>query len=208
MRFDLNSEIRYPSGERAGVLRKVILNAKNEIGVVVMATSAIASRDVIVPAKLLYEGDGGVTYINATPDDVDEMRDYEEGEVPAIPEGWVFGGDAQPIAEVFPATAYQPIIPVMEVSNVGGAALTITQGTEIWCLDEPWGRVDELTSDDQGQIQALIGLPDDIEEHKLLIPIGLVSEADANRVVLNCTREDLPTYTQEVVNYSDEPDQE
>lgn len=208
MRFDLNSEIRYPEGERAGVLRKVVLNDKNEVGVVVMATSELVSRDVIVPAKMLYEGEGGVTYINASPKDIDNLRDYEEGEVPAIPEGWEFGGDAQPIAEVFPATFYEPIIPVMEVSNVGGAALTITQGTEIWCLDQPWGRVDEVTSDDQGQLQGFIGLPDDIEQHKLLIPIGLVTEADANRVVLNCTPEDLPTYTQELVDYPEEPEQE
>jgi hypothetical protein len=206
MRFDLDSEIRYPDGTRAGILRKVVLNDKNEVGVVVMSTDALVSRDVIVPAKMLYEGDGGVTYIDATSDDVDGLHDYEESEVPAVPEGWEFGGDVQPIAEVFPATAYQPIIPIVEVNNVGGAALTITQGTEIWCLDESWGTVDEITSNDQGELQGIIGLPYDIERHKLLIPVGLISEADANRVVLNCTPEDLPTYAQELGDYPDEPD--
>src|SRR5580765_581933 len=119
MRFDLDSEIRYRNGERAGIMRKVVLNEKNEVGVIVMSTEGFFSREVIVPAGLLYEGDGGVTYINASPREVEGFREYEETEFPAIQDGWEFGSnDAQPLAEVFPATAYQPIIPIMEVSNV------------------------------------------------------------------------------------------
>jgi len=208
MRYDLDSEIRYEDGERAGVLRKVVLNEKNEVGIVVMSTGGFFSRDVIVPAKLLYEGDGGVTYIQASRHDVKEMKSYEESEVPAANEGWEYSPDANPVGELFPATVYQPLMPVMEVSNVSGAGLTLTEGTEIWCLDEQWGVVDELTTDENGELQGIVGLPTDVNEHKLLIPVDLVSEADTNRVVLNCTIADLPTYSQELTDYLDEPDQE
>jgi len=208
MKYDLDTEIRYPNGKRAGILRKVVMNDKNEVGVVIMATDQFISRDVIVPASMLYEGDGGVTYIDAEPNAVEGLRDYEEGEVPAVPEGWEFSNQASALGEVFPATVYQPIIPVMEVSNVSGAALTISQGTEIWCLDEYWGVVDEVTSDDSGNLQAFVGMPDSVEGYRYLIPIDLIVEADANRVVLNCTAGDLPTYAQEVVNEQKEPEVE
>ena len=62
--------------------------------------------------------------------------------------------------------------------------------------------------DDNGNVYAFVGRPDDVDEHDRVIPIGLVSEYGPSVVVLNCTRADLPTYTQELVNELEEPDAE
>jgi hypothetical protein len=204
MRLDLETEIRFPTGERAGILKMVILDANNQASHVVMATGGLISRDLLVLVDLLSEGEGGVLYINV--DDLDELPDYEETRVPAAPDGWEMEVTPTAFGEAFPATMYEPVIPVSEVPNVPGAATVVTQGTEVWCLDERWGVVDEVVLDENDVVKAFVGRPDDIEERDLLIPIELVSQADADRVELNCTAADLPTYAQPLVNETEEPE--
>lgn len=208
MRLDIDTEIRYPSGERAGFLRKVVVDDQNQVSVVVMETDDLISRRVIVPVDLLSEGGGDTTYVNATPEQIGDLPDYEADRVPTIGEGWEFPNEGTPMGEVFPATMYEPILPVAEVSNVPDEALSLTQGTEILCLDGAWGVVDQVITGADDAVTALIGRPYDVDEHKLLIPAGLVSQADANQVVLNCTAADLPTYTQPVVDEAESPEEE
>lgn len=198
MRLDLDTEVRYPSGELAGRLARVGLDANNEVSQVVLATSDLISRMVIIPVDLLYEGDGQTVYLNAMPDELDQMPDYVEDRVPVMGEDWDYSENASAMAEVFPATAYEPIVPVIEVTNLEGEAVSIGQGTEVWCLDERWGLVDEVLVDDSGQVKTLIATPDAVEDVRRIIPIELVRETDTNRVVLNCTTADLPNYTDEV----------
>ena len=49
MKLDLETEIRYADGRRAGILRRVILNDNGQVESVVMATSRFISRNAIVP---------------------------------------------------------------------------------------------------------------------------------------------------------------
>jgi hypothetical protein len=76
MRFDLDTEIRYPDGRRAGFLRRVILDANREVEKVVMATAHIISRDVIVPVSKLSEAPGNVLQIDLDNDQVHELPTY------------------------------------------------------------------------------------------------------------------------------------
>jgi len=198
MRYDLDSEIRYEDGRLAGHLNKVGLDANNQVKDVVLATSHLISRFVIVPADLLYEGAGGTVYLRATEDELEEMPDYEEGEIPVIADGWEMSTGASAMGEVFPLSTYEPIVPRMEVSNLGDGAVSISQGTEIWCMDDRWGVVDEVELNDEGGVTTFIGLPDDLSEVRRLIPVELVLETEANRIVLNCSAPDLATYSQEV----------
>ncbi|HYP39849.1 MAG TPA: hypothetical protein VEX13_05770 [Chloroflexia bacterium] len=206
MRLDLETEIRYPTGERAGILRKVILGENNEVSEVVMATSDLISRNVVVPVDMLAEDVGGVLTINAGPDEVAGFDDYTEERVPAVTEEWEFSEDPAMGGEVFPATMYQPIMPVVEMSNIPEGAISLSQGTEVDCLDGRWGIVDEVLVDDDGQAYAFIGRPDALDEHDRVVPIALVQEASPESVVLNCTIADLPTYTQEIVVEQEEPE--
>jgi len=198
MIFDLDSEIRYEDGRMAGHLNKIGLGADNQVKDVVLATSNLIARFVIVPADLLYEGEGGTVYIRATEDEVSQMPDYFEGDIPVIADGWEMSSGASAMGEVFPLTTYESMVPRMEVSNLGNGAVSISQGTEIWCMDDRWGVVDEVTLDDEGNVTTFIGLPDDFKEVRRVIPIELVLEAETNRIVLNCSAPDLPTYSVEV----------
>lgn len=206
MRFDLDTEIRYPGGERAGVLRHVMVNEDNEVVEVAMATDTLVSRTVRVPVDALSESPGEVLTINLTPEEIDELPGYGEERMPAVPEGWQFPEDNAPGSDAFPATMLQPIIPIVEVPDIPEDELSIGQGTEIACLDGRWGIVDEVLTGEDGQVNALVGRPDAVDALDRVIPVQLVQQADANQVLLNCTLDDLPTYTQELSAELEEPD--
>lgn len=200
MRLDLDTEIRYPTGESAGVLRRVVVAENGEVSEVVMATETFVSRNVLVPIEALSEAAGEVLQINLDQAQIEELPDYEEDRMPAIPDGWQFPTNSAPGDDVFPATLLQPMVPVIEVSNLPEGELSLSQGTAVWCLEERWGIVDEVLTDDTGKLVAFIGRPDAEDEHDLIIPIDLISQADLGEVTLNCSLADLPTYTQEVVD--------
>ncbi len=206
MRLDLETEIRYPEGDRAGLLKKVILGENNEVSAVVMETEGLISRSCIVPVHLLADGPGGVLTINCAPEEVDGLEGYEEETLPLIVDGWEFSEDAIPGGDVFPGIAYQPIIPVVEVGNLPQGSVSLGQGTEVLCQDGRWGIVDEVILDDNGQAVAFIARPDDIEEYDRVVPMQLVQDITTEHVLLNCTLADLPTYTQETVTEHEEPE--
>ena len=206
MRLDLETEIRYPEGDRAGIIRRVLLDENNAVSAVVMATDDLVSRDVIVPLDLLSEEPGGVTAINLSPDDLADLPDYAEDRVPVIPDGWRMRRGPAPGSDVFPEMMNQPLVPVSDVPDLPQGMISVGQGTALWCLDGPWGVVDEVLVDGQGQAYALIGRPDSIEEHDRIVPLELVAQVDADRATLNCTLADLPTYTQETVDEMEEPE--
>ena len=206
MRFDLDTEVRYPDGRRAGFLRRVILDANGEVEKVVMATARIISRDVFVPVSDLSEAPGNVLQINLNDDQVNELPAYVEEMEPAVPDGWTFDPEPIPGADVFPATLYQPILPAVEDQNLEGGAIGLSQGTRVDCLDGTWGVVDEVLTGDDGQVTAFVGKPDNPAEHDRLIPIELVSQYAADAVTLNCTIEDLATYAEELTNEAEEPE--
>lgn len=211
MRLDLDTEIRYPDGERAGVLRRVVLGQNGQAAGVVMATTGFIAHSVIVPINLLSESPGNVLTLNLDPHKVAGLQPYSEDTMPAVPEGWTFTpnpDDSAPGADVFPATIYQPMMPVVETENLPEGDMSLSQGTEVWCLDGQWGIVDEVLLDDNSKMYAFVGRPNSTEEHDLIIPIDLISEYTPGRVTLNCTMADLPTYTQELVDEQEEPELE
>ena len=150
MKLDLETEIRYPEGDRAGIIRQVILDENNAVSAIVMSTDDFVSRDVIVPLGLLSEEPGGVTTINLSPEDLADLESYSEERVAVLPERWVMSRNAAFGGDVFPEMMYQPIVPVMDVPDLPEGNTTISQGTTIWCLDGVWGVVDQVLVDDGG----------------------------------------------------------
>ena len=211
MRFDLETEIRFPNGERAGILRRVVLDEEGTVESVVLTTDDLISRDVIVPASAFSEAPGNVLQVNLHEHDLARLPEYVEELSPAVPEGWEFvppEGDPVPGADIFPATMYEPIMPVFEVTNLPEGQFSLSQNTEIYCLDGRWGVVDEVLTGDDGHAVALVGRSDNIEEHDRLIPLALISEYGPDAVILNCAIADLPAFTQELENEAEEPEVE
>ena len=211
MQLDIDTEIRFRTGQRAGVLRNVLLGEDNQVANVIMSTGGLISREVAVPLDALSEGEGGVLYIDLDPDQIDELPAYAEERVPAVTGEWEFTQQASAIGEVFPITTYQQVLPVTEVptidDNMLGNVIQISQGTEVDCLDGRWGIVDEVVVDDGGRTTAFVGRPDDISQRDRLIPMDLVQDASSDVVLLNCQMADLETYTQALTGEQEEPDQ-
>ena len=208
MRLDLETEIRFPDGERAGILRRVVMNEEGHVDSVVMSTDDLISRNLIVPVSALTDAPGNVLQINLNGDALARLPEFVEEMAPAVPDAWEFDPEPIPGADVFPATLYEPIMPVVETSNLPAGMLSIGQGTEIDCLDGRWGIVDEVLVGDDGTIVAFVGRSDDIHEHDLLIPIALISDQSNDAITLTCTIADLPIYTEELVNEAEEPEVE
>jgi hypothetical protein len=206
MRLDIETEVRFPNGERAGWIKRVTIDEQNEVTSIVIATDDLIAQELIVPIDSLSEGPGGVIVVNLSSDELDSLEPYEEFEVPVLTDEWVqsrnpaFGGD------VFPSL-YDPILPVMEVDNLGENEVGLSQGTEIQCLDGAWGIVDEVLINDDDVAYAFIGRPYAKDELDRIIPLELVTETRPDLVLLNCTLADLPTYTEETANEIEEPEQ-
>jgi hypothetical protein len=66
--------------------------------------------------------------------------------------------------------------------------------------------VDEVLTNDEGQVYSLIGRPYAKDEHDRIIPIELVLEVRPDRAILNCTLADLPTYTEATTTEHEEPE--
>jgi hypothetical protein len=94
----------------------------------------------------------------------------------------------------------------MDVPNLSEGLMGISQRTAIWCLDGAWGIVDEVLVDDAGHVTALVGRPNSTEEHDHIILLDLIAQVDSDRVTLNCTLADLPTYAQETITEHEEPE--
>src|SRR4051794_25467684 len=106
MRLDLETELRYRTGERAGFLSKALVGEDGEVSEVVMTTASLIARQLRVPVQALSEGEGGVVYVDLSPDEVDELPDYSEERVPAVEGEWDMNVQASAIGEVFPASTY------------------------------------------------------------------------------------------------------
>jgi hypothetical protein len=207
MILDLDTEVRFLSGERAGFLRKVVLNERNEVTEVVVETTELISRRVIVPIAMLSEGPGGVTYVTCTPEEFADLEDFTEEQVPVLPERPDMPDTASAMGEVFPASTYLPTVPVMDVPNLPEGWTSVSQQTELWCLDERWGILDHVVIDDTGQPSGVIGRPDDIEMHKRLIPMELVRDVAPDRIVLNCSYDELFASSQKITEGIGEPEE-
>jgi hypothetical protein len=206
MRLDLETEIRYPDGRRAGVLKRVVLDENGRATAVAMATDEIMSRMLVVPVHHLSEAPGDVLTVNLDHDALDTLQPYEEEQVPAVPDTWEFDPEPVPGSDVFPRTFYDPLMPVVEMSNLGEGDTAISQGTEVQCLDGRWGVVDEVLTGEDGQITAFVVRPDETTEHDRLVPVSLVSQYAPDVVVLNCTAADMDAYTEEIVSEAEEPE--
>ena len=208
MRLDLETDVRYPTGERVGTIRRVVLDESNQVMAIVMATDEFMSRDLVVPLAMLEEAPGGVINLIGSPDQLDNLESYEEGRIPAVTEEWQIDPGPAMGGDVFPETMYDPIIPVMELENLREGLVGLSQGTEIWCLDGRWGVIDEVLVNDEGHAYSFIGRPDAKDEYDRIIPTELIQETASDRTVLNCTLADLETYTQETRTEYEEPERE
>jgi hypothetical protein len=208
MRLDLETEIRFTDGRRAGVLKRVILDQQGRATAVAIATDEIMSRTLVVPVHHLAEAPGGVLTLTLDHGALDTLQHYEEEQVPSVPDSWEFDPEPVPGSDVFPRTFYDPLMPVVETSNMGEGEIVISQGTEVQCLDGRWGVVDEILTGQDGAVTAFVVRPDSIDEHDRIVPVSLVAQYAADVIVLNCTIADLPSYTEELVSEVEEPEVE
>ena len=192
MNLGIDTVVRYPTGEQAGHITRVVVDPEHrQVVDVVLTTTGLFSRDVVVPLRLLDEAPGGVTELAGGPDLVDGLPDFEVAAYTSPPEDWSGPAGYLPGTIFFPE-AYVPPAPTgPPVRQIPPGTLAIAEGTAVWCEDGRLGVVDEVVSGDDGALVAFIVRPDDAGVPDLLVPIDLVLEATETRIRLNCALDDV-----------------
>ena len=115
MRLDLNTEIRYPDGRRAGVLRKVILDPNGEVENVVMATARIISHDVVVPMGRSSEAPVNDLQLTLADDQANNLPPYIEEMPPASPDVCICHHDPFPRPTAYQSQRYTHLAARMQL---------------------------------------------------------------------------------------------
>jgi sporulation protein YlmC with PRC-barrel domain len=209
MNLDIGTSIRLPAGQEAGTIKEVVLDPDGKGAVsLIMSTSDLIRRDVVVPVALLRMAPGDVIEIEATPDEIANLPDYRQAELAVDPAEWNSPNAYDPGAAgaPFPADEIAPILPVVEYENVPEGGIAVHQGTRVMCIDRSVGVVDEVVLDEQDQLQAFIVRPDDVGAPDFRVPVTLVYRTTEDIVYLNCKYAELPDYAEPLLEENEEPE--
>jgi hypothetical protein len=209
MNLDIDTSIRFKDGREAGRIAQVILGPDgNEAENVVMITSDLVSRQIVVPVALLSMAPGDVVQIDVDPDAVADLPDFEQQELAVDPAEWNSPNAYDPAAPKapFPAGEIPPILPVVEYENVPEGSIAVSEGTRVMCIDRSVGVVDEVVLDENDQLFAFIVRPDDEGAPDFRVPRELIYRTTADLVYLNCKYAELPDYAEALIEENEEPE--
>ncbi len=209
MRLDIGTPIRYPDGEQVGTIHKVVFDpAHATVHEIVLETSDLVGRLVLVPVEELREDSGSVLTLAADREAVAQMSDYIVERYMDPPDGWTLPENYVPGDGLFAATMYYPTVPVFEESNTDEGSVEWGEGTAVLCSDGPFGTVDEVLIDEAGSITGLVVRSDDDRSVRLLVPPTLISNTDSQTIELTCSLADLPSQATVYDDTSAEPETE
>jgi hypothetical protein len=209
MNLDIDTSIRFKDGREAGRIARVVLGPDGKaIESVVMTTSDLVSRDVVIPVAQLSMGAGDVIELDADPDTIADLPDYQQAQLAVDPAEWTSPNAYAPgmAGAAFPASEIAPILPVVEYENLPEGSISVSQGTRVMCIDSSVGVVDEVVSDEQGRLLAFIVRPDDEGAPDFRVPMELVYRTSEDMVYLNCKRAELSDYVEPLIEENEEPE--
>ena len=209
MNLDINTSVRYPNGQEAGVIaRVVILPGEGTVQSVVLTTPGLTSRDVVVPVDMLSTAPGDVTQFDGDADALAALPDFRETEYVQFSEG-ATPGDLRADPLWFPLNSMNPYMSVVEFENVPEGSVSLSEGTVVLCQDGVRaGIVDEVVLDEQGQLTGLIVRPDEPGTPDFRVSIDLIAGVTEEAVTLTCTFAELPERAEPVVEELEEPERQ
>lgn len=209
MNLDIDTSIRFADGAEAGRIARVVLGPDGKaLQSVVMITSELVSRNVVVPATMLSMAEGDVVQIDLDPDAITDLPDYQETQLAVDPAEWNSPNAYDPGAAnaVFPASEMTPILPRTDYENLPEGSIVVSQGTRVMCLDGSVGVVDEVVLDENDELLAFIVRPDDEAAPDFRVPMELIYRSTADLVYLNCKRAELADYAEPLIEENEEPE--
>ena len=209
MNLDIDTSIRFADGEEAGRIARVVLGPDGkEAESVVMTTSELVSRQVVIPVAMLSMAPGDVVQLDADPDALTDLPDYEQTELATDPAEWTSPNAYAPgmAGAAFPASELTPILPVTDYANIPEGSIVVSQGTRVMCIDGTVGVVDEVVLDENDALLAFIVRPNDESAPDFRVPMELVYRSTGDLVYLNCKRAELADYVEPLVEENEEPE--
>ncbi|HMA35609.1 MAG TPA: hypothetical protein VKY74_14180 [Chloroflexia bacterium] len=207
MKLDIGTPVRYPDGEQAGIISKVVFDPESAtVHEIVLETPDLVGRKVLVSIALLREDPGEVLTLVADREGLDALPDYTVERFAAAPDGWTAPAEYMPHDILFPTSVTYPIMPVFEESNAPAGSIEWSQGTEAICTDGRFGVVDEVITDDVGHITGVVLRGDADPQPRLLITPDLIVESDSQVLQLSCTLDELPSRAEPFSDPEGEPE--
>ena len=86
MNLSMNARVRFPDGEEAGRLTRLVsVPGQPDRRAVVIATPGLISRQVVVPLGWLHEAPDGAVQVDLDPDTLDALPEYRpSGSLPPV----------------------------------------------------------------------------------------------------------------------------
>jgi uncharacterized protein YrrD len=209
MEFKQGMSVKTPHGETVGHIDQIVVNPTNhEITHIVVRKGFLFTEDRVIPVDLLTSLDKDTVTLHAH--QLDEFPTFESsyyvlpnGEYTAeIPGGWTTAPlYYYPPAGMAPYPYYDPVPrgTVERVTrNVPPETVTIGRGTNVTTRDgDHAGHVEQVYTDDNGQITHILVSKGFIFTSEKLIPITWITTMSDNEVrlqVSNQVLESLPEY--------------
>ncbi len=206
MEMDIGARVITVEGNKAGVVEKVVIDRNtNELVSIVVRLPFTAGRELAVPVEEIDRATWDKVYLKLTLAELENMPDFVESDYVPPPRHWgqssVFPREHVLVPRPQHVDLGQPTVgenphgaeaPVTSTRYPTSEAITITEGTEVFCQDGRVGTVDEIITDRHtNRVASFVvrkgtWLPKDV-----VVPSSLVSSYDKHRVILACRKDEL-----------------
>jgi len=214
MKFREGTTVKTVDGDKVGTIDNIVIDpTDNKVSHIVVEKGFLFTEDRVVPVEALREADDETVVLEASVEDIKQFPEFEADyyvapEASNLPSGWDNWGAAPmyyypPVGVGTRYTAY-PLPAATAVKertarNIPMENIAIDEGTKVTTDDgEHAGDVEEVFTNDDGEVTHLLISKGFIFETERLIPITWVRTMNESEIRLNVpTRfvEDLPEYT-------------
>lgn len=208
MEVNIGAKVVTRDGRVPGVVDRVVVEPEtNELISVVVRGKLRALRDVVVPVGEIERATKENVYLRLTEDDLERMPDFIESEYAPPPyqsvppsiyppthvlvpvPGRVDLG--QPTVEEAPR---RPTLPAGLPHYAPPESISISEGTDVYCVDGKIGTVDEVITDPRtNRVTSFVVRRGKLLPKDVVVPVSLVSGVHEYRITLACRKDELHT---------------
>lgn len=190
--INIEADVITNDGHHVGEVDRVVMDPRSlNVTHIVIRRGLLLTRDIVVPTSAVAQASKKAVYLNIPLGELEKMPDFIEKEFVSPPQAAPIGPYV-PTDVLWPTGyAYAPAI-IRERRNVPENEVDVTEGTDVFCVDGKIGVVDEVLFDTStGHLTNFIVRQGTLLTRDVSIPVSWVKCADANKVELNCAKDEI-----------------
>ncbi|MCL4458630.1 MAG: DUF2171 domain-containing protein [Chloroflexi bacterium] len=174
--------------EEVGTVDRIVIDPRTKEAIAfVLRQGESITRDIVVPISLIdrLEDDRVVLPISIL--DLDQLPDYIDADYVTPETDWT------------PPPPYprsQVLFPARRVEHAGVGKIEIIEGAIVECSDGQIGTVDEVIADPlSDRVTSFVVRKGPHLTRDAVIPVEWILKADADRIILDCNRDQIELYS-------------